>query len=205
MSSHAPRRAALGLALLTLVGCSRRVVDAPREAAAATSPAAAESVHSFRALTIDKHDKALADYRGKVLLVVNVASKCGYTKQYAGLEALYRRYKDQGLAIAGFPANDFMGQEPGTEEEIARFCRLTYDVSFDLFAKIHVKGGEIHPLYAYLTERSPVPGPVSWNFNKFLVGRDGRVLARFDSSFAPDAAELTSRLEAALKAAPPGP
>ena len=151
--------------------------------------------------TIDGKAETLAKYAGKTLLVVNVASKCGFTKQYAGLETLYRTYADKGLVVLGFPANNFFGQEPGTEAEIKSFCTLTYGVTFPMFAKISVKGKDIHPLYAFLTakETNPeFPGAISWNFNKFLIGRDGRILARFGSRTDPGDAELVAAVEQAL-------
>ena len=136
-----------------------------------------------------------------VLLVVNVASKCGFTKQYAGLENLYKTYADRGFVVLGFPANNFMGQEPGTEAEIKSFCALTYGVTFPMFAKISVKGKTIHPLYAFLTDEKLHPGSggaISWNFNKFLIGRDGAVLAHYGSRTAPDDPELVAAIEQAL-------
>lgn len=137
----------------------------------------------------------LAPYRGKVLLIVNVASKCGFTKQYTGLEALHRRFKDRGLAVVGFPSNDFKGQEPGSEAEIVQFCRAKYDVTFPLYAKIPVTGAAKAPLYQFLTNGR---GEVGWNFNKFLVARDGRVLTHFESKVAPDSPELIAAIEKAL-------
>ncbi len=144
----------------------------------------------------------LSAYRGRVILIVNVASKCGFTKQYGGLEELHRKYKDRGLAVLGFPCNDFGGQEPGTEQEILSFCKTKYDVTFPLFAKLHAKGEQISPLYQWLTgEGSPFPGEVRWNFEKFLISREGQLLARFPSRAAPDSAELLAAIEKAL--APP--
>jgi len=157
-----------------------------------------EGVYGFTMRTIDGKERSLSEYRGKVLLIVNVASKCGFTPQYEGLEALYRKYRDRGFMILGFPANNFMHQEPGTDAEILKFCQTKYSVTFDLFSKISVKGKDIHPLYEYLTKRSPVPGPITWNFNKFLVDREGNVTARFDSRVTPQAKELTDRIEALL-------
>jgi glutathione peroxidase len=150
---------------------------------------------------IDGKDASLKAYAGKAVLAVNVASKCGYTRQYSGLEAVWRKYKDQGLVVVGFPCNDFGSQEPGTTDEIKQFCSTKFDVTFPLYEKLHVKGPEQHPLYAALTgAESPVPGPVKWNFGKFLIGRDGRIIARFDSNVEPDSAELTKAIEAALAA-----
>lgn len=144
---------------------------------------------------IDGKDTSLAAYKGKVLLVVNVASQCGYTSQYEGLEALYRKFKDRGLVVLGFPSNDFGGQEPGTEKEIKQFCTSNYNVTFPMFAKLHAKGPEQHPLYAALTEGG---APVKWNFGKFLVGKDGKVIARYDSGTEPDDSKLIAAIEAAL-------
>jgi glutathione peroxidase len=148
---------------------------------------------------IDGKPTSLKAYNGKVLLVVNVASQCGYTPQYEGLEALYRKYKDRGLVVLGFPCNDFGSQEPGTEAEIKQFCTSRFNVTFPMFSKLHVKGPEQHPLYAALTGTdSPAPGPVKWNFGKFLIGKDGKILARWDSGTEPDDAKLTAAIEAAL-------
>ena len=143
----------------------------------------------------------MSRYKGKVLLIVNVASNCGYTPQYDGLQALHDKYESQGLAVLGFPANDFGAQEPGTNEEIATFCKKNHGVSFPMFAKISVHGDDKAPLYAWLTHsNSALAGDVKWNFEKFLVGRDGSVIARFPSKVLPDAPELTKAIEAALAA-----
>lgn len=143
---------------------------------------------------IDGSQASLGDYAGLVLLVVNVASKCGLTPQYDGLEALYRSYKDKGLTVVGFPANNFMGQEPGTNEEIQEFCRLTYGVDFPMFAKISVKGEDRHPLYDALAGDEDI----SWNFEKFLIGRDGKVAARFAPKTVPEDPAIISAIEAEL-------
>lgn len=143
---------------------------------------------------IDGSQASLGDYAGRVLLVVNVASKCGLTPQYDGLEALYRTYKDKGLTVVGFPANNFMGQEPGSNEEIQDFCRLTYGVDFPMFAKISVKGDDRHPLYDTLAGDKDI----SWNFEKFLIGRDGKVAARFEPKTEPTDPAVVSALEAEL-------
>jgi glutathione peroxidase len=151
--------------------------------------------------TIDGADQPLSAYAGKVVLIVNVASFCGYTKQYAPLEKLYRTYKDRGLVILGFPANDFGAQEPGTEEEIKEFCSTKFDVTFPMFAKITVKGPDKHPLYAWLTSgggNASLAGEVAWNFEKFLIGKDGAIVGRFTSKVDPMSAELVSAVEAAL-------
>jgi glutathione peroxidase len=142
---------------------------------------------------------SLKQYEGKVLLVVNVASKCGLTPQYKGLEALHQKYKDQGFTVLGFPCNDFGSQEPGSNEEIKEFCSTKYNVSFPMFDKLHVKGPEQHQLYTALSGKdSPFPGDVKWNFGKFLIGRDGRIIKRFEPKVAPDAPEVTQAIEAAL-------
>lgn len=167
------------------------------EAAGGTAPA---GVLDFTVKTATGGTQALGDYRGRVLLVVNTASKCGFTPQYESLETLYTRYKDRGLTVLGFPANDFLGQEPGTDAEIQSFCRLNYGVTFPVFAKLHVKGKQIDPLYAWLTKDSPFPGHIGWNFNKFLVAPDGRVVARWGSRTDPLADEVTSAIEALLPA-----
>ena len=149
---------------------------------------------------IDGKEMTLAVYKAEVVLVVNVASACGYTAQYEGLEALYRKYKAKGLVIVGVPCNDFGGQEPGTEAEIKKFCSSRFQVTFPLTSKVSVKGKAAHPLFvAFTGKEAGHPGPVSWNFNKFLVGKDGKLLARFDSSVAPESSELQAAIEKALK------
>jgi glutathione peroxidase len=155
-------------------------------------------VHEFTATTIDGAAKPIADYRGKALLIVNTASKCGFTPQYASLQTLYERYRERGLEVLAFPANDFMGQEPGSNAAIREFCSLRFRTTFPLFAKIAVKGKKIHPLYAHLTRDSEFRGAISWNFNKFLVAPDGRVVARYGSRTDPLAEEVTERIEAIL-------
>jgi len=153
--------------------------------------AIAESVFDFEAETLDRTPKKLADFRGKVLLVVNTASQCGFTPQYAGLEKLYERYKDRGLVILGFPCNQFGAQEPGSAAEIGAFCQKNYGVSFPMFAKIEVNGASTHPLYRYLKKEKPgILGPlgggaIKWNFTKFLVNRLGQVVARYAPSTKP--------------------
>jgi glutathione peroxidase len=157
------------------------------------------SVYDFSAKTLDGQDVNLADYRGQVLLIVNTASKCGFTPQYEGLEALYKAYKDKGLTILAFPCNQFGAQEPGNAEEIANFCSLTYDVTFPVLAKIDVNGPAAHPLYAYLKhEQKGLLGTegIKWNFTKFLVGRDGKVVERFAPTTKPE--DLKVAVEALL-------
>ncbi len=151
--------------------------------------------------TIDGEATKLDAYRGKVLLIVNVASACGYTPQYEGLQALYAKYRDQGLVVLGFPCNQFGAQESGSNAEIKTFCSTKFHVTFPMFEKIEVNGPKRHPLYTYLAgKESPFPGNIKWNFNKFLVGKDGKILARFDSDVEPDAPELAAALKAALAA-----
>jgi len=154
------------------------------------------TLYDFKITNIDGQPVDLAQYKGKVALVVNVASKCGYTKQYKGLESLYREYKDKGFEILGFPSNDFGAQEPGSEAEIKSFCSLTYDVSFDLFSKVKVKGNEIVDIYKYLTDTTG--SQVQWNFNKFLVDKEGKVVKYYPSSVAPEDAGLRKDIEALL-------
>ena len=158
-------------------------------------------IYSYTLKSIDGQPVSLKTYRGKVLLVVNVASKCGYTPQYAGLEALYKKYKDRGLVIVGIPANNFAQQEPGTNAEIKTFCRNKYDVTFPMMAKVSVLGADKAPLYAYLTDKSINPqigGDIKWNFTKFLFDRNGKPLQRFEPAVTPDSPEVTKAIEAAL-------
>jgi len=158
-------------------------------------------LYSIPLKDIDGKETSLKAYAGKALLVVNVASRCGNTKQYTPLESTWQKYKDQGLVVVGFPCNDFGSQEPGTTEEIKQFCSSKYAVSFPLFDKLHVKGAEQHPLYAALSgPASPFPGDVKWNFGKFLIGRDGKILARFEPKTQPDSEEVTKAIESALAA-----
>ena len=164
--------------------------------AGAFSLMAANSIHEFSMKTIDGKDASLAAYKGKAILVVNVASQCGYTPQYAGLEALYKQYKDKGLVVLGFPANDFGAQEPGSDAEIKTFCERKYSVTFPMFSKISVKGAAKAPLYQFLSQSA---GDVQWNFGKFLVGKDGKVIKRYDSGVGPESPELTKAIDAALK------
>ena len=168
------------------------------------APAVAKPLYAFELNDIDGKPAKLGQYKGKTLLLVNVASKCGYTKQYAGLQSLYEKYRDKGMVVLGFPANNFGSQEPGSNEEIKTFCTTTFSVNFPMFAKISVKGDDIHPLYAFLTgvESNPdFAGPIKWNFNKFLVDREGDVIARYDSSVEPMSAQLVADIEKALGSA----
>jgi glutathione peroxidase len=159
------------------------------------------NIHEFSCKTITGDTKPLRDYAGKVLLIVNTASKCGFTPQYEGLESLYRKYKDKGLEVLGFPCNQFAGQEPGTDADVQEFCTLTYGVAFPLFSKIEVNGPDRHPLYAWLTSAEVGPeaaGDIKWNFGKFVIGRDGAVVARFAPPTAPDDPALVAVIEKAL-------
>jgi glutathione peroxidase len=169
----------------------------------------ADTVYDIPVKRIDGADASLGDYKGKVILVVNVASKCGLTPQYDGLEQLYETYGDKGLVVAGFPANEFAGQEPGSNAEIADFCETRFNIKFPMFEKIVVKGDGIHPLYQSLTkaipvaegagERAPADGSVMWNFEKFLIGKDGHVAGRFAPMTKPEDPALVDAIEAELK------
>jgi len=168
----------------------------------AMSAFAASSVLEFAPNSIDGQPAPLGAYKGKVLLLVNVASKCGFTPQYTALEGLYRKYKSQGLVVVGFPANNFMSQEPGTNEEIKDFCKRTYEVDFPMYSKISVKGEDKAPLYQFLTSKETNPatgGEIKWNFTKFLVDRNGKVIARFEPTVKPDSQQVVDAIEAALK------
>jgi glutathione peroxidase len=161
------------------------------------------SAHDFEHKTIDGRSCSLGEYKGKVLLIVNVASKCGLTPQYKGLEELYRELKDRGVEVLGFPCNQFGGQEPGSEAEIQQFCSTRYDVTFPLFAKLEVNGKDRHPLYAWLTSQPTAPdgsGDIKWNFAKFVIGRDGQVVARFGPTTAPSAESVVEAIERGLSA-----
>jgi glutathione peroxidase len=158
-------------------------------------------LHDFKARTIDGEERSLGEYAGKVALVVNVASQCGLTPHYAGLEELFRNFKDRGLVVLGFPCNQFGSQEPGTETEIKTFCETRFGVTFPMFAKIDVNGGTRHPLYEFLTAQQTTPdgpGDIQWNFAKFLVDRSGRVAARFAPSTAPVSEEIVAAIEQML-------
>jgi glutathione peroxidase len=167
----------------------------------ATSLFAGSGVYNFTLNSIDGKPAPLADYKGKVVLLVNVASQCGYTPQYSALEVIYEKYKDQGFVILGFPANNFGAQEPGTNEEIKTFCTRKYSVTFPMYSKISVKGADQAPLYGYLTKETGVgmAGDIKWNFTKFLVDRDGKVVQRFEPAVTPDSKEMTAAIEKYLK------
>ena len=167
-----------------------------------TSISSAATIHDFTLNSIDGQPTPLAQFKGKVVLIVNVASRCGFTPQYAGLEALYNKYKDRGFVVLGFPANNFLWQEPGTNEAIKAFCSTKYNVTFPMFAKVPVKGPDKTPLYQFLTDKKANPstgGAIGWNFTKFLADRNGKVIGRFASKVAPESAELINAIEAALR------
>jgi glutathione peroxidase len=162
-----------------------------------------KTVYDFNVKDIDGSDVSLSKYKGKVLLIINVASLCGNTPQYSDIEAMYKKYQDKGLVILGFPANNFMGQEPGSNTEIKQFCTSKYAVTFPMFSKISVKGKDIAPLYAYLTEKpqnGAVDAPVTWNFQKFLIGKDGKVITSFSPKTKVTEPEVISAVEKALAA-----
>ena len=178
-----------GLLSLFGIGCAK--VDP-------TTAQNVENIYAFTMKDIDGKEAPLKKYEGKVVLIVNVASKCGLTPQYKGLETLYKKYKDKGFVILGFPANNFMGQEPGTNEEIKTFCSTKYDVTFPMFSKISVKGDDRDALYTWLVAHSGRLDEVEWNFAKFLVGRDGKVAGRFSPKVSPDDEEISKLIEKQL-------
>lgn len=189
-----------------MLGCkpgysSAEGMAAPAPAPEKGSPVMAAqplSVYDFTLNDIDGKPVALNQFKGKVLLLVNTASFCGNTPQYADMEAMYERYRARGLEILAFPANNFGKQEPGTNEEIKSFCYTKYSLTFPLFSKISVKGGDKHPLYQYLTEASPFPGEVEWNFQKYLVDRSGRVVARYHHRTKPLSDDIVRDVEREL-------
>jgi len=170
---------------------------------AAAVMAADKTVYDFTLNSIDGQPAPLAAHKGKVVLLVNVASKCGYTPQYSALESTYEKYKDRGFVIVGIPANNFGAQEPGSNQEIKTFCSSKFHVTFPMMAKVSVKGDDITPLYQFLTDKSSNPqsgGEIKWNFTKFLIGPDGRVITRFEPEITPDSPQVTSAIEEALAA-----
>ena len=188
------------LALLFLVSCFYKQHN-KKTTTPLFTPLSQKSIYEFTLKDIDGNDVAFEQYKNKVLLLVNVASKCGFTPQYEGLEKLFLQYKDKGFLVLGFPANNFLSQEPGTDEEIKTFCSLRYNVTFPMFSKISVKGQDIHPLYRFLTEKATDPefaGDIKWNFNKFLVDKSGKIIARFESKIKPEDPELVAAIEKAL-------
>ena len=192
--------AGVGVVALAKPGDVKDTVKEPTK-----MPAKSGGALDFTVKTIDGQEKKLSDYHGKVVLLVNVASKCGLTPQYTALESTYEKYKDKGFVIIGFPANNFGSQEPGTNEEIRQFCTSKYNVTFPMMSKISVKGGDKHPMYKFLTEGKAgedFAGDIEWNFAKFLVDRNGNVIARFASKTTPDSPQLTAAVEKALAAEP---
>jgi glutathione peroxidase len=168
--------------------------------AASGGQAPMHTIYDFTVRTMSDSEQSLADYRGKALLIVNTASRCGFTPQYRSLEALYQKYHSRGFEVLAFPANNFMNQEPGSNQEIQSFCSANYHTTFPLFAKLSVKGGDIAPLYQYLIRDSGFPGDIPWNFSKFLIAPDGRVIARWGPTTDPLSKALTDKLEAVLPA-----
>lgn len=186
---------ALVLALPLLVACTRTSTERPPEKTSAM-PQNPASLHSLHARSLNGKDVDLAQYAGKVVLVVNTASECGYTPQYAGLEKLYQDYRGKGLEVLGFPCNDFGGQEPGSADDIASFCKKNYGVSFPMFEKVSItEPSTRHPVYAFLTSDQPAP---QWNFHKFLVDKQGKVIGAFPSKIAPDSPVLRAAIDKAL-------
>lgn len=160
-----------------------------------------KTIYDFNMKNIDGKEVSLSEYKGKVVLIVNVASLCGNTPQYKDIEAMYEKYKDKGLVVLGFPANNFMGQEPGSDEKIKSFCTREYHVTFPMFSKISVKGSDMHPLYKYLTEKSEngvIDAPVKWNFQKFLIGKDGHVITSIGNHTSVTEADVVKEVEKAL-------
>jgi glutathione peroxidase len=201
----------LSAAALTLAGVAiaarpsypKDVVKPPTDAPAIAKADRPASPLDFSVKDINGHDAKLSQYRGKVVMIVNVASKCGYTPQYEQLEAIYKKYADKGFVILGFPANNFNQQEPGTDEQIQTFCKSKYGVTFPMMSKISVLGDDKAALYKFLTEQPTAgdfAGEIGWNFNKFIVDRNGNVIARYNSATKPDAKSVTEEIQAALKA-----
>jgi glutathione peroxidase len=182
----------LGIALI----CSATAISREN-----TRGGTVNSIYGFSMKDINGKEVSLSQYRGKVLLLVNVASRCGLTPQYDALQRVYQKYESKGFLVLGFPANNFGGQEPGTNEEIKTFCSTKYNVSFPLFSKISVKGDDIHPLYKFLTDKETDPefaGDIKWNFNKFLAGREGKIVARFEPQVKPDSDSVIQAIEKLL-------
>lgn len=181
--------------------CAASLLFAVATSVWADKEAAVPAALNFKMKKIDGKEVSLADYKGKVILMVNVASACGYTPQYDGLQAIYEKYGKEGFVVMGFPANEFGAQEPGTNDEIAKFCKSKHNVSFDMFQKVVVKGDGICPLYKHLTSPDTNPkyaGVIGWNFEKFLIGRNGEVVGRFKPSVTPESEPLTKAIEAEL-------
>ncbi len=200
LTSQLLRRMALSICVVGGSLCMMHDTVSAEEKAPTTQPMANDAL-SFSVKDIDDHEVDLEQYRGKVVMIVNVASKCGFTKQYAGIEKLYDNYKDKGLVVIGFPANDFNHQEPGSNAQIKEFCESTFQVAFPMMGKISVKGAEKAPLYHYLTEPATAgefAGEIGWNFTKFVIGKDGKIAARFPSQVTPEDPKLIGAVETAL-------
>jgi glutathione peroxidase len=192
-----------GVALAARPSYLKEVIKPPTDAPAAAKGDQPASPLDFTVKDINGQDTKLSQYKGKVVMIVNVASKCGYTPQYEQLEAVYKKYADKGLVILGFPANNFNQQEPGTDEQIETFCKSKYGVTFPMMSKISVLGEDKAPLYKFLTEQPTAgdfAGDIGWNFNKFIVDRNGNVIARYNSKTKPDASSVTEEIEKALGA-----
>ena len=190
------------LSVFSLLPACASAGDAPAKPEAAAAP---QSLYELQAKSIDGKPVSLSQYKGKVALVANTASKCGFTPQYKQLQGAYEKYQDRGFVVLGFPSNDFLHQEPAADPEIKKFCEVNYGVTFPLFTKDHVKGQETQPVFRFLKD-SPAgkaDGEIGWNFTKFLVDRDGKVVARFSSKVKPDAPEVTAKIEELLGAVPP--
>ena len=184
----------IGLLLVTLIFLAKN------QFIYASSTVMPNDFYDIQIDDIDRKALKLNSFKNSPILIVNVASRCGYTRQYSGLEELYQTYKDKGLVIIGVPTNDFGGQEPGTEESIKTFCQTTYGVSFTMTEKVSTRGKNQHPLFAFLTQSNPdLKGPVSWNFNKFLISKEGKLIKRFGSNTKPLSEKLTASIDAALK------
>ena len=185
------------------IGCSK---DKPgtaqnqiKEVKSTVDKTSGKNIHDISVMTMDGEEKKLSEYSGKVLMIVNVASKCGYTKQYAGLEEIYKKYSGDGFVVLGFPCNDFGGQEPGSNDEIRTFCETKFNVTFPLFDKIKVLGDDKSPLYARLTGNSETSGDIGWNFEKFIISKNGDIVARFKSKVEPQSEEIATVIETELK------
>lgn len=196
----------LGMILIAafILGCKPGYNSGPAQVEAGETPSTVSPIFQFMMNDIDGHPVNLKQYQGKVLMIVNTASFCGNTPQYGGLQTLYEQYREQGFEILAFPANNFGKQEPGSSEEIKTFCYTKYALEFPLFEKISVKGEDTHPLYQYLTQHTPYPGEIEWNFQKFLVNRKGQVIARYHPRLKPLSPQIVQDLQQALSESPGG-
>jgi glutathione peroxidase len=181
------------LAILMVVACAFAATNGDGDKKGTIPP-----VLNFKMKSLTGQDVDLSQYQGKVVLIANTASKCGYTPQYKDLEAIYKKYHDKGLVVLGFPANNFKEQEPGSDEQIAEFCEKNFGVTFPMFSKVSVKGDDQAPLFKYLIDHAPETGDIKWNFEKFLIGRDGKIVARYRSKTNPSSDEVTKAIEQEL-------